>query len=418
MATMRIAVIALGSRGDVQPYAALSQGLQKAGHQVRFLSHENFADFAIAQGLDFHPMYGDVQAIVESPEMRRLLEKGNFLAITRYTAAESKRAAIAWARTGLEICQDVDLMIAGVGGGTLAMALSEKFGIPYLPAYVFPFTPTRKFPGVLFPRSIGRLGGMINWLSHQLVKQALWQGNRSGDTAARKEVLNLPAAPLFGPKPNDQIPTIYGFSDAIISKPNDWRNTELTGYWFLESADNWTPPESLVRFLDAGTAPVYIGFGSMGSRDPEATAQLVLQAIAQTGQRAILLAGWGGLQANDVPENVYLIDAVPHDWLFPRMAAVVHHGGAGTTAAGLRAGVPTIIIPFFGDQGFWGQRLADLGVGTAPVPRKQLTVEKLARSITTAVNDRAMRDRAAALGAQIRREDGIAKAVAIAESIV
>jgi sterol 3beta-glucosyltransferase len=414
---MRIAMIALGSRGDVQPYAALSQGLQRAGHQVKFLSHENFADFAIAHGLNFVPMYGNVQEIVESPEMRRLLEKGNFLAITRYTAKESKRATIAWAETGLAVCQDVDLIIAGVGGGTLAMALSEKFGIPYLPAYVFPFTPTREFPGVLFPASIGRFGGLINWLSHQLVKQALWQGNRSGDTAARQQVLNLPAAPLFGPKPDAKIPTIYGFSDAVIPRPRDWHNTELTGYWFLESAANWTPPESLVQFLDAGEPPVYVGFGSMGSRDPEATAQLVLQAIAQTGQRAILLAGWGGLQAADVTDKVYLIDSAPHDWLFSRMAAVVHHGGAGTTAAGLRAGVPTIIIPFFGDQGFWGQRVADLGVGTAPIPRRQLTAENLAEAISKAVNDQAMRDRAAVIGEIIRGEDGVARAIAVIESI-
>lgn len=258
---------------------------------------------------------------------------------------------------------------------------------------------------------------MINWLSHQLVKQALWQGSRSGDTVARRKVLGLLPAPFFGPKLNDQLPTIYGFSPAVIAKPRDWRNTELTGYWFLESAGTWTPPESLMRFLDAGEPPIYIGFGSMGSRDPEATARLVQEAIAQTGQRAILLAGWGGLQAGDVTEDVYLIDSAPHDWLFPRMAAVVHHGGAGTTAAALRAGVPSIIIPFFGDQGFWGQRVADLGVGPLPISRRQLTVDKLAGAIARTVNDQEMRDRARMLGEIIRAEDGVAQAVAMVESV-
>jgi sterol 3beta-glucosyltransferase len=414
---MRIAVIALGSRGDVQPYVALAKGLNAAGHQVRLLSHENFAGLTKAHGLEFCPMYGNVQEIVESPEMRALLEKGNFLAITRYSSKEAKRATIQWAETGLVACQGMDLLLAGVGGLFLGLALAEKLGIPFLPAYVFPFTATRAFPGVLFPQSIARFGGIVNWLSHQVVKQILWQGSRAQDAAARRQVLRMPAAPFFGPQPNNRYPTLYGFSSAVISKPTDWKNTVLTGYWFLEAASDWTPPLSLMKFLEAGKPPVYIGFGSMGSRNPEATANLVLQAVEKTGQRAILMSGWGGLQAENVPDSVYLVDSVPHDWLFPRMAAVVHHGGAGTTAAGLRAGVPTVIIPFFGDQGFWGQRVKTLGVGTAPIPRKKLTVEKLAQAIQMAVSDPVMRQQAASLGAKIRNEDGIAKIAAIIHEI-
>jgi sterol 3beta-glucosyltransferase len=405
--TMRIAIIALGSRGDVQPYVALAKGLKAAGHNVRLLSHENFAGLAKAHGLEFCPMYGNVQAFVESEEMRKLLAKGNFLTITSRTSRETKRAAIEWAKTGLRACQGMDLLLAGVGGLYLALALSEKLGIPVLPAFVFPFTPTKTFPGVLFPKAIARLGGTVNWLSHHVLKQILWQGSRAGDTASRQQVLNLPAAPLLGAKLSDRYPTLYGFSPAVIPKPADWQNTVVTGYWFLDAASDWMPPSSLVDFLGAGESPVYIGFGSMGSRNPEETAALVLQAVEKTGQRAILLSGWGGLRAETVSDRVYLIDSVPHDWLFPQMAAVVHHGGAGTTAAGLRAGVPTIIIPFFGDQGFWGQRVADLGVGTAPIPRKQLTVDRLAQAIQIAVSDPLMRQRAAALGAKIQAEDGV-----------
>jgi UDP:flavonoid glycosyltransferase YjiC (YdhE family) len=155
----------------------------------------------------------------------------------------------------------------------------------------------------------------------------------------------------------------------------------------------------------------------MGSRKPEETADLVLQAIARTGQRAILLSGWGGLSKADLPETVFMVESVPHSWLFSQVAAVVHHGGAGTTAAGLRAGVPSIVIPFFGDQPFWGQRVAKLGVGPEPIPRKQLTVERLAQAIRTAVTDRATIRRAADLGAKIQAEDGIANAVAIVGDI-
>jgi sterol 3beta-glucosyltransferase len=211
-------------------------------------------------------------------------------------------------------------------------------------------------------------------------------------------------------------PTVYGLSPAIIPKPADWRNTEIVGDWFL-AADDWIPPVDLLGFLASGSPPVYIGFGSMGSRQPEETADLVLQAIDRTGQRAILQAGWGGLSKADVPANILMVNSVPHTWLFPRMAAVVHHGGAGTTAAGLRAGIPSIVIPFFGDQPFWGQRVADLGVGTAPIPRKQLTVERLAQAIHRAVTDPLMRQQAADLGATIQAEDGIDRVVEIVRDI-
>lgn len=417
---MRIAIIALGSQGDVQPYVALGKGLKAAGHVVRLLTHENFEGLVSSHGLEFYPMEGNVQEIIETQEMRELLEKGNFLAITAHTAKETQRAAIKWTQAGLVACQDMDLLLTGVGGLYVGLALAEKLGIPLLQAYVFPFTPTKAFPGVLFPQSIAKLGSAVNWLSHHLIRQIMWQGVRTGDALARKQVLNLPVASFFGPynaTNHHSYPTIYGFSPSVIPKPSDWQNTHVTGYWFLDAAPNWTPPSALMEFLQGGPPPVYIGFGSMGSRNPEATADLVLQALAKTQQRAIMLSGWSGLHKENLPDSVYLVDSVPHSWLFPRVAAVVHHGGAGTTAAGLRAGVPTIIIPFFGDQSFWGQRVAELGVGTKPIPRKQLTAERLAQAIQQAVTDQMMRQRAANLGVKIRAEDAIANTVAVIQEI-
>jgi sterol 3beta-glucosyltransferase len=415
---MRIAIFGLGSRGDVQPYAALGKGLQAAGHTVRLVTNENYKEIATANGLEFRPVSGNVQDIVESPEMRSLLEKGNFLAINAYTSKLTQRVAIDWAKEGLAACQGMDLLVSGVGGQNVARALSEKLQIPLLQAYVFPFTPTNAFPAVLFPESISKLGGAVNRLSHHLMQQIMWQGFRKADRLAREQVFDLPAAPFFGSDnlPQfQQYPTLYGFSPSVIPKPADWHNTEVTGYWFLDASADWVPPADLIAFLQAGLPPVYIG--SMGSRKPEETADLVLQAIARTGQRAILLSGWGGLSKANLPETVFMVESVPHSWLFSQVAAVVHHGGAGTTAAGLRAGVPSIVIPFFGDQPFWGQRVAKLGVGPEPIPRKQLTVERLTQAIRTAVTDRAMIRRAADLGAKIRSEDGVANAVAIIHEI-
>jgi sterol 3beta-glucosyltransferase len=417
---MRIAIIALGSQGDVQPYIALGKGLKAAGYDVRLLTHENFEGLVTSHELAFYPMQGNVQELIETPEMRELAEKGNFITLTLRTAKESKQVAIRWAQAGLEACHGMDLLIAGVGGLYLALAIAEKLDISLLQAFVFPFTPTKTFPGILFPQSIDRLGGMVNWLSHQALRQIIWQGSRAGDTTARQQVLNLPASSFFGPHQSPYLhylPTLYGFSPSVIAQPSDWQNTAVTGYWFLNAAPDWTPSSDLENFLQAGSPPVYIGFGSMGNRNPEETADLILQALEKTGQRAILSAGWSGMRTEKLPDNTFLVNSVPHAWLFSRVAAVVHHGGAGTTAAGLRAGVPTVIIPFFGDQGFWGQRVSDLGVGTAPIPRKQLTVDRLAQAIQTAVGDRRMRQRAANLGAKIRTEDGVVNAVAMIQKL-
>jgi len=181
----------------------------------------------------------------------------------------------------------------------------------------------------------------------------------------------------------------------------------------VDEADGWQPPSALIDFLQSGSPPVYIGFGSMSNRNPEQTADLIIQALMRTKQRAILLSGWSGLHKSNIPDSIFMIDSVPHSWLFPRVAAVVHHGGASTTAAGLRAGVPSIVIPFFGDQPFWGQRIADLGVGAKPIPRQKLTVERLANAIQEVVTNEGIRLRAATLGKQIQTEDGIASAVEI-----
>ena len=199
----------------------------------------------------------------------------------------------------------------------------------------------------------------------------------------------------------------------MIAPPADWSNAIVTGYWQLEPPSNWQPPAALEAFLANGEAPIYIGFGSMSSRDPAQTAELIVTALKQTGTRAILQSGWGGFKATDLPDAVLSVESVPHSWLFNKVAAVVHHGGAGTTAAGLRAGVPSLVIPFFGDQGFWGERVAQLGVGPSPIPRKALTAQSLAQAIQTMTVNSEMRTRAAELGARIRTEDGVGNAVRV-----
>jgi UDP:flavonoid glycosyltransferase YjiC (YdhE family) len=304
-----------------------------------------------------------------------------------------------------------------MGGLFIGMGIAEKLHLPLVQAYVVPFTPTREFSSVLTPR----LPAFLNHLSHEMTRQIMWQGFRASDTIARKQVLNIPRAPFKGPfnsKPVENMPVLYGFSPAVIPTPADWRgNIHITGFWFEDGSDQWQPPERLLDFLNSGPVPIYIGFGSMSSRNPEQTTDMVIRALPQTKQRAVLLSGWSGFSGRDLPETVYMIDSIPHRLLFPRVASVVHHVCASTTAAGLAAGVPSVIIPFFGDQPFWGQRVSDLGVGPKPIARKNLTVERLANAIQEAVTNEDMRGRANELGKQIRSENGLRNAVEIINRI-
>jgi sterol 3beta-glucosyltransferase len=410
---MRIAIIATGSRGDVEPYIALGKGLKNTGHEVRLISHANFADLINPHDLEFWPVDVNVQDIAQSADMRQVLAGGNFLKVMSVMAKEAKSGAIHLARTGLDACQGMDIILTGLGGLYTGVALAEKLDIPLVQAHYIPFTPTRTYPSFLIP-SGKSLGGSLNRFSYFVAQQVIWQGFRSADNIARKEELNLPRTSIWGPynsKHTKPYPILYGYSPAVLPKPPDWgENIHITGYWFLDHDGDWAPPRTLIDFLDAGEPPVYVGFGSMSNREPEETTNLILKALAQANQRGIILSGWGGLQADNLPSTVLMVDSVPFSWLFPRMSAVVHHGGAGTTAAGLRAGVPSVVIPFFADQPFWGRRVAELGVGPVPIPMGKLTVDRLTQAIQIAVSDPIMRRSAAELGAKIQTEDGIARA--------
>ncbi len=398
---------------------ALGKGLKEAGHTVRVLAGQGFEELIAGYGLEFVAMGGDVEAVTQS--MQALLERGQLLKILSHMGRAARQQADQAAASGLVACRGTDLIVAGLGGLFVGLALSEKLGIPFVQAHLVPFTPTRAFPGVLMPLLPVRLPPWANGVSHRLTQQMLWQPFRAADTEARDRVLQIAPAPFRGPFASLQRharAVLYGYSPQVVPPPEDWvASIHVTGYWFLEPPTGWEPPGDVMHFLQSGPPPVYIGFGSMPSSRPEATADLVLQALARTGQRGVLAAGWGGLKKEQLPETVCMIGSMPHSWLFPQMAAVVHHGGAGTTAAGLRAGIPTIVTPFFGDQPFWGQRVHTLGVGPRPIPRRRLTVDNLSESIRCAVSDTAMRARAAGLGERIRAEDGIGRAVAIIEQM-
>ena len=412
---MRIVIIAPGSQGDVQPFLALGKGLIKAGNAVRLVTNQNYKKLIESHGLEFWPIEVNTEDIIRSDKMREALESGKILTSMVRMGKELKQHAELLAQRGLAACQGMDMVIAGISGLFIGYSLAEKLGIPFLQAHNIPFTSTKAFPGVLLPRYPSWLGSYR--ISHRLTRQIVWQAYRPTDKVVRKEVLELSKSPFFGPFKAESLrngPIIYGISPSIITRPADWAdNIHITGFWLLDPPDEWTPPSELTEFLQDGPAPLYIGFGSMSSRDPEKTTNLVLQALKKTNQRAIVFSGWGGLSKTNLPDSVLMVDSVPHSWLFPRVQAVIHHGGAGTTAAGLNAGVPSIIVPFHGDQPFWGRLIAKLGVGPIPIPRKKLSAGRLAKAIQEVEADREMSERATNLGSKIRAENGIARAIII-----
>ncbi len=420
---MRITIVAPGSQGDVRPYVALGVGLKAAGNTVRVATNLNFETLVARNGLVFCPLCGDTETLMRSPEARNALTKSN--PIAQISLLQKKLVALnqQWVSDCLNACLNVDIVMGGFGGVIAGQPVAEKLGIPFVQAWLVPFLPTRAFPAVTFPMIRSWLGGRLNRLSHVLGWRLLaWPMQRASVNIARRTVLGLPPAPYWdGPLAllKTPLPVLHGFSSHVVPRPPDWGpQIHITGYWFLDPPADWQPPAELVEFLRSGPPPVYVGFGSMSRGDPQDTTQLILQALQLAGQRGVLLSGWGGLTKADLPQSVFMVDAIPHSWLFSQMAAVVHHGGAGTTAASLRAGRPTIIAPFISlDQDFWGWRVAELRAGPPAIPARRLTVEKLAQAITMAVTDPVMQQKASALGEKIRSEDGVAQAVAILKEV-
>ena len=415
-----LTILALGSRGDVLPCVVLGQGLQTAGFGVRVISFANFAPMIAQYGLDFEPVPGDAEALLTGRGGVALAESGQSV----WKMWRSVKALFWDLTTGIadvlsqrHIWQ-TDAIINQLPGGLYGADLAEKLGVPLITAAVIPMMRTRSFPMVAFPTWPAFLPG-YNALTYRVAEQIVWSGFRRAVNRWRSEVLGLAKRPLLGNFGQlAHCPTLLGFSQAVVPRPPDWgRNVHYTGYWRLEELA-WTPPSDLVDFLAGGPPPLFVGFGSMAVRDPQRITQTVLEAIHATEQRAVLQTGWAGIGQGALPETVYALDYAPYGWLFPKMAAVIHHGGSGTTGFGLWAGVPTIVAPFLFDQFYWGRRIQALGVGPAPLPQKKLTAARLTAAIETVVSDPGMRRRAADLGRHLRQEDGVAAAVTVVRQLL
>lgn len=400
---MHISILALGSRGDIQPYVILGSGLKSAGHQVRFITFESFASLITELGLDFHPILGDAQAVVADGG-------ANMLGLVRSFTGLAKGYTRNLSDPHLG---ETDLIINQLPGGLYGFDLAEKYNLPMMLASVISLARTNTMPLMGFP-SLPLPG--YNRMTYSVGERVLWQMFRSVINEWRTQTLKLPPLPrkgYFDQLGTQKFPILNGFSEHVVPRPADWNeHIHITGYWFAEEK-HWEPPNDLLHFLNAGKPPVFIGFGSMPIKNPRRTTEIILEALKRSGQRGILHSGWGGLGNISLPENVFKIEYAPYSWLFPRMSMIFHHGGSGTTAYALRSGVPSCVIPFVFDQFYWGKRSAELGVGPQPIPFKKITVEKLLTAIELGLDHPHFKQKAVNIGQKITVENGIENALNI-----
>jgi len=414
---MKITILTYGSRGDVQPFIALAVGLQKAGHAVRLAAPHRFEDFASTYGIPFVPLAGDPEIISQ-----RLNDAGaNPISMVRAMSDYIFSIADQVARQAFAACDEADLIVHSFLFTTGGHSLARKLGIPDISIQTFPiFAPTRAFPPVSMP---DLPPGPLSYFFHWLTTQIFWHGGNAGFRRLKKanpDTFNLDLYWPFSPD-GDRLrtPLLLASSPMVIPRPDDWTapHIHIPGYFFLNTRDTYQPSAALAGFLAGGEPPICVTFGSMIHRDSERIYRAVLDAIDQTGNRAVILTGWDGLRENYLPENIFVAESVPHDWLFLRCKAVIHHGGAGTTAAGLRAGIPNIVVSFAADQPFWGKRLYAIGAGPRPIRVRKLTANRLSAALVEANGD-AVRNGAQAAGRTIRMETGVGQTVTFIEEYV
>ena len=407
---MRVAIITAGSRGDVAPFTGLGHGLAVAGHEVTLVTHGCFESLVARAGLRFRPLPLDPRAELESARGRGLHRSATgvgkmarMVAMARDLAGRMTDDVVAAA-----LASDVLLLSAPLV--PLGHTVAEGLSLPSLGLHLQPLAPTREFvPPLLGTGSWGAAGNRVAGLGMNLAVERVY----AATLPAVRSRLGLPRAgstAALRARERQDWPVFHGFSPRVVARPRDWRaGLEVAGYWWPYDGDAELPSQ-VRKFIDSGPAPVFVGLGSATVPDPGRLSAEIVRALRRAGLRGVIQRGWGGLEA--AGDDMLTVDEIPHALLFPHLAAVVHHAGAGTTAAGLRAGVPAVPVPLQFDEHFWATRLVTLGVAPRTLPLRRLTADTLAAALTRATADTGYRERARALGARIRAEDGVAPVVA------
>ncbi|KAI0505367.1 glycosyltransferase family 1 protein [Xylaria bambusicola] len=412
--SLRITCLTIGSRGDVQPYIALCKGLLAEGHRPRIATHIEFRDWIEGHGIEFAPVAGDPSEL-----LRICIENGTFTwAFLREANTNFRGWLDGLLASAYTACEGSDLLIESPSA-MAGIHIAEALNIPYFRAFTMPWTRTRAYPhAFIVPEH--KMGGAYNYITYVMFDNVFWKATAHQINRWRNTTLGLPNTNLEKLQPN-KVPFLYNFSPAVVAPPLDYSDwIRVTGYWFLDEGLDWTPPDDLRHFIEKarsdGKKLVYVGFGSIIVPDPAKMTQDVIDAVLKADVRCILSKGWSdrldkaqaSIPEHVLPPEIFQIKSAPHDWLFRQIDAAAHHGGSGTTGASLRAGIPTIIRPFFGDQFFFGGRVEDLGVG---ICLKKWGANSFAKALWEATHSERMIVKARVLGEAIRKEDGVGAAI-------
>lgn len=408
---MKITILTYGSRGDVQPFIHLSLGLMARGHFVKLVAPARFQNLVEEYSIPFVPIAGDPAEL-----SRHLNDSGaNILKMIRGLLGHAVEIGADVLRQAEAACEDADLIVHTFMHAVGAHTLAREKNIPDVHVQLFPmFTPTGDYPNISLPHS--KLKSWNLW-THKLAHRIAFWTSKFGYEQVRRQA-GLPKRKLYSPfddhtlRPRTLV--LCAWSPIVVPPCSDWTpNIHVTGYFFSNFDDAYQPSDVLNSFLAAGEPPVCISFGSMLNRDAEKIDRIVREALTKTNHRAIILSGWSTLNNMSSGKIIYF-DSVPHQWLFPRCKAVIHHGGAGTTSAGLRAGIPNIVIPFAADQPFWANRVHAIGTGPKPIMVKELSVENLTQAIIESEHQ-AVCKQSRFIAQNLRRENGVAASVALIE---
>ncbi|MHB1294239.1 MAG: glycosyltransferase [Anaerolineae bacterium] len=409
-----ITILCAGSRGDFQPYIALAQQLNKLGKDTRITGSRSFEGFIRSYGIDVCPIEADIATLNVDPKLLRAAGSSDSPLKMLLAFNKMKEYGVHMVDDLYSACEGSELIIYHPGCA-IGFFAAQRLGIPSVLASPFPMHKTNAYLSVVMYGK-NRSSVLNNKISYAMIQGMLWMASQGSIKDFWKK--RFGAVPdgfgcPFERHTDERHPAVVSCSNFVFRRPDDWNeNIHQYGYWFAEEPSEYTPSEKLAAFLSAGEKPVYIGFGSMTSIEKrESLAEIVVDAIIKSGKRGVIC---GMEMPTSLPLSITAIDNIPHSWLFERVSAVCHHGGAGTTAAGFRAGIPSIIVPFSNDQFAWAHRAYDLRVGAKPIPIKDLSSDKLSDAIRFALTDRIV-ENAKILGRKIATENG---AMECAETIV
>ena len=409
---MKLTLITIGSTGDVRPFILLGKELCSRGHQVTVAAFPQFRETVLSASLGFFPLDGDAGKMINAimkPDTNGLTYLPRLMNNLRSIIPGLLNSMIG-------SCKDAEAMICNFFG-SVYYSIAELHGIPCIQAGFFPMDPTGEIPiSSIRNQRLGRGANIasykIGYLIISLVENYYLHTWRKENSLTDRKLRTHPDYRLG----KHSIPVIYAISPTLFPRPSEWNDRiYMSGFWFDEEPCRWQAPETLSCFLETGSPVIYIGFGSMNSGNMNRLLTIILRAIRAINVRAVIDLGSTGRRFSSTSKVYFINDYVPHDWLFPRVDAVIHHGGAGTTSTGLRYGKPTLIIPFAGDQPFWGNRVWQSGCGPKPIPRENLSVRKLVSGILDLISRNKYAENARSMAESLNLEHGVRTAADLIE---